>query len=191
MAIMISLRMKMRGKKQAGNRCGAAGVSITRFALTYLALMGAFFLLIGLKPVQNVIDLNGIYTNGVVFATAKLLGLAGLPCSAHGSLIQLPAIALDVKFGCNGLEAVMIYSVAIVAYPSSWRKKMIGILAGFVILQIVNVLRIAALAYSGVHFKGLFEYLHIYVAQGMMIAVSLALFFLYLSYAGSNRTASA
>ncbi|HTR45432.1 MAG TPA: exosortase H [Thermodesulfovibrionales bacterium] len=184
--------MKRSGRgSRTGNQKGHAGISITRFALTYLALMGSFFLLIGLKPVQNVIDLNGIYTNGVVFATAKLLGIAGIPCTPHGSLIQLPAIALDVKFGCNGLEAVMIYSVAIVAYPSSWRKKMAGILAGFVVLQIVNVLRIAALAYSGVHFRSLFEYLHIYVAQGMMIAVSLALFFVYLTYAGSDRAASA
>jgi hypothetical protein len=32
-------------------------ISIKRFALTYLILMGAFFLLIGLKPIQDIIDL--------------------------------------------------------------------------------------------------------------------------------------
>jgi exosortase H (IPTLxxWG-CTERM-specific) len=168
-----------------------SGISVRRFALTYLCLMGAFFVLIGFKPIQNIIDLNGLYTTGVVLATAKILGIAGIPCTYQGSLINLPSISLDIKFGCNGLEAVMIYSVAVIAFPSSWRKKLLGIIAGFAVIQLVNVLRIAALAYSGIHFRRLFDYMHIYVAQGMMIAVSLGVFFLYLHYARNDTTTAA
>ncbi|MGE5299445.1 MAG: exosortase H [Acidobacteriota bacterium] len=161
-------------------------ISIRRFALIYLGLMGAFFVLIGFKPVQNVIDLNGIYTTAVVVATSKILGIANIPCAYQGSVISLPSIALDIKFGCNGLEAVMIYSVAVIAFPSSRRKKLLGIFAGFFVIQAVNVLRIAGLAYSGIHFRRIFDYIHIYVAQGMMIAVSLGVFFFYLHYARSD-----
>ncbi len=150
--------------------------------MIYIGLMGAFFVLIGFKPVQNVIDLNGIYTTGVVIATSKILGIANIPCTYQGSVISLPSIALDIKFGCNGLEAVMIYSVAVIAFPSSWRKKVLGIFAGFLVIQAVNILRIAGLAYSGIHFRRIFDYIHIYVAQGMMIAVSLGVFFFYLHY---------
>jgi exosortase H (IPTLxxWG-CTERM-specific) len=164
----------------------ASSVSIKRFAFTYLALMGAFFVLIGFKPIQNIIDLNGIYTAGVVFATSKLLGVLNIPCTYQGSIINLPAISLDIKFGCNGLEAVMIYSVAVVAFPSTWKNKLIGVMAGFAVIQVVNILRIASLAYSGIHFRSLFEYIHIYIAQGMMIAVSLGVFFLYLHYARTD-----
>ena len=168
-----------------------SGISVKRFALTYLGLMGAFFVLIGFKPIQNVIDFNGVYTTGVVLATAKILGIIGIHCTHQGSIISLPSIALDIKFGCNGLEAVMIYSVAVIAFPSSWKNKLLGIIAGFLVIQVVNVLRIAALAYSGVHFRKLFDYIHIYVAQGMMIAVSLGVFFLYLHYArNDSRTAA-
>ncbi len=168
-----------------------SSISIKRFALTYLALMGAIFVLIGFKPIQNIIDLNGVYTAGVVFITSKLLGLLHIPCVSQGSIISLPAISLDIKFGCNGLEAVMIYSVAVVAFPSTWKSKLIGILAGFAVIQVVNIVRIASLAYSGIHFRRFFEYIHIYVAQGMMIAVSLGVFFLYLHYANTDsRTAA-
>jgi len=156
---------------------------IKRFAITYLILMGGFFFLIGFTPFQKIFDINGVYTQGVVAATARLLGIMGVQCAYQGSIIQLPAISLDVKFGCNGLEAVMIYSVAVLAFPASWRKKLLGIAAGFVVIQVVNILRIAGLGYSGMHFPGMFEYIHIYVAQGMMIAVSLGVFFLYLNYA--------
>lgn len=167
------------------------GIGIKRFAITYLVLMGVFFFLIGFTPLQKIVDINGLYTQVIVATTAKVLGIMSIPCTYQGSIIQLPSIALDVKFGCNGLEAVMIYSVAVIAYPASWKKKLIGISAGFIVIQVVNILRIAGLAYAGVHFQSLFEYFHIYVAQGMMIAVSLGVFFLYLNYAQERRGASA
>ncbi len=81
----------------------------------------------------------------------------------------------------------MIYSVAVIAFPASIKKKIIGIVAGFIVLQVVNILRIAGLAYSGIYFRKLFEYIHIYVAQGMMIAISLGIFFLYLFYANRQK----
>lgn len=156
---------------------------IKRFAFTYLILMSIFFFLIGFTPFQKIVDINGLYTRGVVATTAWLLVRTGIPCTHEGSIIQLPSIALDVKFGCNGLEAVMIYAVAVLAFPASWRKKLVGIAAGFVVLQVLNIFRIAGLGFSGVRFPSLFEYIHIYIAQGMMIAVALGVFFVYLNYA--------
>ena len=147
---------------------------------------GSLFFIIGFVPLQKVIDVNGGYTKGVVAATSKVLGILNVPSTSSGSIISLPSIALDVKFGCNGLEAVMIYSVAVIAFPASWKRRLIGIAAGFVFIQVVNVLRIAGLAYTGVHFPGLFEYVHIYIAQGIMIAVALGVFFIYLGYANSH-----
>lgn len=167
------------------------GVGIKRFAVTYLVLMGVFFFLIGFTPLQKIVDINGLYTRGVVATTAKVLGILNIPCTYQGSIIQLPSISLNVQFGCNGLEAVMIYSVAVIAFPAPWKKKLIGISTGFLIIQVVNILRIAALGYSGIHFKSLFEYIHIYIAQGMMIAVSLGVFFLYLNYAQERKGAIA
>jgi exosortase H (IPTLxxWG-CTERM-specific) len=161
-------------------------LSISRFVIIYLVLMGIFFLLLWVKPIQNFIDVNGFYTRHVVSATTKILGIIGIPCTQQGSIIALPSIALDVKFGCNGLEAVMIYSVAILAYPADWKKKLVGIVSGFFFLQIVNLLRIVFLAYSGIHFKSIFEYIHIYVAQGIMIVISLGIFFVYLNYAKNS-----
>ena len=162
-------------------------LSIRRFALTYLILMGAFFLLIGLKPIQDIIDLNGLYSKGVVILTSGILETLCISSNYQGSVIKLPSIALDVRFGCNGLEAVMIYAVAVMAFPAPWKNKVLGIAGGFVAIQVINILRIASLAFSAIHFKSLFEYIHIYVAQGLMIAVSLGIFFIYLNYAKSSQ----
>jgi exosortase/archaeosortase family protein len=184
------------GKKKRDNKSPKKGIekegeassrlNIRRFIITYFLLMGAFFFLIGFDPIREVIDLNGIYTTGVVVITSKVLGFLSIPASFQGSLIRLPSITLDVQFGCNGLEAVMIYSVAVLAFPSAWKRKLYAILAGFIIIQAINILRIAGLAYSGVHFRNVFEYIHVYVAQGIMIAVALGIFFIYLNYTNNE-----
>lgn len=173
----------MRDKKEeTAPKDPSSNVSIIRFIVTYIVLMGVFFLLLGLTPVRNVIDVNGLYSNAIVIITAKALGLFGIVASYHDTLINLPSITLDVEFGCNGLEAVMIYSVAVLTFPATWKNRILGIIIGFLIIQVLNLIRIIALAYSAVYHKELFDLVHLYVAQGVMIAVALGTFVLYLTY---------
>lgn len=157
-------------------------LSIIRFIVSYIVLMGVFFLLIGLKPVQEVLDINGSYSNAIVVLTAKILELFGVASTYSGTLINLPSTTLDVEFGCNGLEAVMIYTVAVLTFPATWKNRLIGFVAGFLVIQVLNLIRIVALAYSAVYHRDLFDLIHIYVAQGVMIAVALGTFVLYLTY---------
>ena len=157
-------------------------LSIRRFIITYLILMAGFFFIIGFTPLQKIVDVNGMYTGGVVLITSEILTALHIPSTCDGSIIHLPSISLDVRFGCNGLEAVMIYSVAVLAFPAPWKKKFYGIVAGFLIIQAINIVRIVGLAYAGVYFQNIFHYIHIYVAQGIMIAIALGTFFLYLAF---------
>jgi exosortase H (IPTLxxWG-CTERM-specific) len=169
-------------KEESANKDKSGSISIVRFIVTYVLLMGLFFLLLGLTPVRNVIDVNGAYSNAIVIATAKILELFGITSTYHGSLINLPSISLDVEFGCNGLEAVMIYCVAVLTFPASWKNRIYGIVLGFLVIQVLNLIRIVALAYAGVYHRELFDLVHLYVAQGVMIAVALGTFVLYLNY---------
>jgi exosortase/archaeosortase family protein len=183
--------MKTKGKRSSrAAKHGAPPVSIKKFIVMYVLLMGCFFLLIGYVPLQNIVDINGLYSEGVVKVTAALLGYSGITCSSEGSLLRLPSLALDVRFGCSGLEAVMIYSVAVIAFPAPWKVKLAGIAFGFFVLQVVNVLRIGLLAYAGIHFRSVFEYLHVFVAQGIMIALALFIFLAYLRHAGPSTRSS-
>ena len=175
---------KHRQKSQKNKKADLTKpLSIKRFAVTYLILITLFFLLIAMKPVKNVIDLNGLYTKAIVFITAKILEIMGILCISYGSIITISGTSLDIKFGCNGLEAVMIYSVGIISFPATWKKKFLGIVAGFIVIQIINIIRIVVLAYSSIYFKTLFEYIHIYIAQGMMIAVALGMYIYWIGYA--------
>jgi exosortase/archaeosortase family protein len=160
---------------------------VWRFVVTYFVLMGIFFFLMGFAPIQKYFDVNDLYSKAIVFVTHHILALFQVQSSYYGSVISLPGISLQVLFGCNGLEAVMIYAIAILAFPAPWKKKLLGIIGGFVVLQIINIVRIVGLAYAAAHYRSLFKILHIYVAQGVMIAIALGVFFLYLNYAKKEQ----
>lgn len=158
--------------------------SVVKFIITYIVLMGGFFALLRFQIVAGFGNVYGMYESGLIASCVKVLNAIGLKATGEGSLLYLPGITFDVRFGCNGLEAVLIYAVAVLSFPAKWTKKLIGIAVGFVIIQIINMLRIVALAFSGVHYRELFDLLHIYIAQGIMIAVALGVFLIYIYYLG-------
>lgn len=81
----------------------------------------------------------------------------------------------------------MIYAIAIIAFPAPWKKRLLGIAAGLLIIQVINIFRIVGLAYAAVNHRELFKILHIYVAQGIMIAIALGIFLVYLYYATTKK----
>jgi exosortase/archaeosortase family protein len=161
-------------------------IRIWKFVLSYILLMGVFVILIGYEPVKSVMDINGAYTRMIVYFSYLALKPFGIVQGIDGSVITLKGLALDVRFGCNGLEAFLIYSIAVLAFPARWILKTLGVVIGFIVLQIVNILRIAGLGLTGIYLPQYFQYVHIYVAQGMMIAVAFVLFLFWVGYASKK-----
>ena len=157
------------------------------FILKLLLLMALFVSIKNFKPVNDVINVYGQYNKFIAFFTSQFLSLLSIPSSSNGQLIYLPSITLDVGFECSGIEAVLMFSVAVIAYPGKWKNKLIGITAGFLVLQVLNLGRVLSLAYSAVHFRSFFEIIHLYIAQGFMIAAALLIFIVYLNFSGGNN----
>lgn len=151
--------------------------------------MNVFFFFYMYKPIVEKMNVGKVYNHFVVVATSKMLNAVGFPSTYQGFILILPNATFDVKFGCNGLEAVMIYVIAVLSYPAQWKNKLMGIIAGFFVIQVANLLRMIMLVYAGTHLKHLFEYIHVYIAQGIMIALSLGVFFVYLNYANTQQKA--
>lgn len=162
-------------------------ISSGKFILTYVLLMSLFLLLIGMESIKNLIDINGIYTTMVIKLSAFFINCFGEAKAVSGSIIQLNNLALNIEFGCNGLEAFMIYVAAILSFPATIFNKSAGIVIGFIILQVINILRIASLGLVGIYLREYFDYFHIYVAQSMMIFVSFIIFLLWLQYVSNKK----
>jgi hypothetical protein len=96
-----------------------------------VGLTGLSLFLIGYAPIKKVLNLNGAYTAMVVKLTAMAVEPFGIIKGVSGSIIRLGNLALDVRFGCNGLEAFIIYAVAVLTYPAALPKKLHRIIGGF------------------------------------------------------------
>lgn len=159
---------------------------ILRFVIIYIVCMAVAVLFIGYEPVKNIIDLNGIFSRTLAASAIPALNLIGIKAHASGAVIYVPGYALEILFGCNGLEAFIIYGAAIISFPASWRARVVGIVVGLLVLQILNYVRIVLLGVAGVFMPQYFELLHMYVAQGLMIAAALVTFIVWINHVSTR-----
>ena len=77
--------------------------------------------------------------------------------------------AVSIEAGCNGVEATIVLLAAILAFPAPWRSKIIGLAAGIVAVQGLNVVRVISLFYLGQWDRDWFEWAHLYVWQALIM----------------------
>lgn len=159
-----------------------------RFLLLYSAYMVLAFLLVDYAPIRQMLQLDAVYTRGVVILSAALIDVIGMPVTIDGALLRLEHSAMLVKFGCNGLEAVLLYAAAVLAYPATPRIRLLGIGTGFTILWILNLIRIAFLAWVLEYHQEQFDLMHAYVTQSIMIALAFMVFIVYLQKVTNEQT---
>lgn len=67
-----------------------------------------------------------------------------------------------------------------VAFPASWRLKLIGIAIGILAVQGVNLLRIISLYYLGKWNMQVFEFAHLYLWQALIMLDVLIVWLLWM-----------
>jgi exosortase H (IPTLxxWG-CTERM-specific) len=90
--------------------------------------------------------------------------------------------AVSIEAGCNGVEACIVLFAAIVAFPARWRDRLVGLAAGFVAVQALNVVRIISLFYLGQWNFAWFEFAHHYLWQGLIMLDVLVVFLVWARY---------
>lgn len=78
--------------------------------------------------------------------------------------------------GCNGLYVSILLWAAMIAYPSSWRAKLLGLAGGSIAIHAVNVLRIVSLFYLLQFNRALFEFAHFYLWEALITLDALVAF---------------
>jgi exosortase H (IPTLxxWG-CTERM-specific) len=77
--------------------------------------------------------------------------------------------AVSIEAGCNGVEATIVLVAAVLAFPAPWKNKLIGLAAGIVAVQGLNVVRVISLFYLGQWDRQWFEWAHLYVWQALIM----------------------
>jgi exosortase H (IPTLxxWG-CTERM-specific) len=144
-----------------------------RFIGIYVLILTVSFLVLALKPVND--RIVNPYTTLVAHEAALVLNLFGEAATVSKQVLSSPRFSVAIYNGCNGLEAILIFVSGVLAFPAPWRRKVAGIVLGFLAIQAFNVVRVVSLFYVGAIRPQWFSVSHIFVWQSLVIVFSVVL----------------
>ena len=152
-----------------------------RFAVLFAVLMGSFEWSRGTAFERVIVE------DGVIVPTAALIRVVtpseGVQ-QAGRTLATSPGdprpVKLNVTRGCEGVELMAMLAAAVLAFPTSGKRRLSGLLHGTAIVYALSILRLAILFYALHHAPQSWEVMHGLLLPLVPI-VLIALYFLYWS----------
>jgi exosortase H (IPTLxxWG-CTERM-specific) len=138
-----------------------------RFLAVFLLLLAGGFTVLSLTWVND--HAVEPFTAGVARASGAALDLLGQDVRMEGTVIRGPRFAVNIQNGCNGIETLLIFGAAVLAFPAAWRARLLGLAAGAVLIQLVNLARVVALYLTGAYLPRLFNASHTVVWQTLVV----------------------
>lgn len=96
-------------------------------------------------------------------------------------VVAYKGFAVHIIEECTGVYEVLIFSAAVLAFPTVWSKKLVGFGLGIPILYLFNVLRIAVLIVVGKHAPQYFDFMHLYFWQATLILMITSVWLLWIT----------
>ncbi len=140
------------------------------FAIAFLALVVSFRWLVSLDVADRF--LHEPLCALIAWLSAAVLSPFG-DASVRGTFVSFDGFRVVVVDACNGVLPATIYLAAVLAFPTSWRARLWGVLIGLPSIFVFNLVRVASLLVLGAYWPAVFEEVHIYVWQTLVIALSM------------------
>src|SRR5690606_23999195 len=140
-----------------------------RFFLLFLAIQLSLFGLNMLNWVQQHVVLP--WTALLAHICATLVTWFDSTAAAQGKVLWNTAtgFGVSIEAGCNGIEACIVLFAAMMAFPATWRHRLVGLAVGFVAVQALNVVRVISLFYLGQWSQAAFDFAHEFLWQGLIM----------------------
>ena len=98
-----------------------------------------------------------------------LLNMLGVDAIKNGSIVRLDGFQMLIVDECTGIFEILVYTAAVLAFPTSMKKKAVGIAFGIPLLVLLNMTRLICLAFVGICSAESFEFVHLYLWQVTLI----------------------
>jgi exosortase H (IPTLxxWG-CTERM-specific) len=93
----------------------------------------------------------------------------GMDPLIQGAHMSLDGFNVKIIGECSALYHIILLCSFVMAYPSSARQKISGLLFGIPVLWAGNIVRIVGVCLAGAKSPDLFVYFHVYFGQIIMI----------------------
>ena len=162
-----------------------------RFLALFLAVLVALFAAELTPPVQTAFVLP--WTEALARMSVAIITLFDSHAVAHGKVVESTTngFAVSIEAGCNGIEAALILTAAILAFRAPWKYKAAGILAGLAAVQLLNMVRVITLFYLGQWSFRAFEWAHLYAWQALIMLDVLIVWLLWLRWLSAHARSPA
>jgi exosortase H (IPTLxxWG-CTERM-specific) len=148
-------------------------------ALIFLATMvaGGILLLNPRLQERELLSLSIVITQ----LSSGALDALGFSVARDARTLFVPggSFGMRVDNDCNGAWAHLIFLASLLAYPTTWKEKLVGLAVGQPLLFLLNVLCVMSLFAIGVYAPAIFRATHVYVWQFLIIGLALLLFFIW------------
>jgi exosortase H (IPTLxxWG-CTERM-specific) len=148
-----------------------------KFLIRFLVILAVLYLPLTLAQVDAVVVEP--FSRGIAVASAALLNLFGQHVAVTGVVLTAGSHAVSIQNGCNGIEAVVFLIAAILAFPATWRQRLLGLVASIVVIQLLNLARVVTLFLINRYHPQWFELFHLAVWQTVIGGAAVALFYVW------------
>ena len=125
------------------------------FLLRFVALLVVFYFIVASRPVNDAVIVP--FTAGIASVSGRLLNALGEKAEVSGTEIRSSSFGVNIENGCNGVETGLLFGSAVLAFPARWSRRLIGLLLGFLAIQVLNLFRVITLFWIGLHRPALFS----------------------------------
>jgi len=152
---------------------------MNKFFVLFLVALGVLFGAELTEPGQQLFVMP--WTNFLATLSADLVRWFDPNVAVSGKILQSTTnkFAVSIEAGCNGVEATIVLIAAMLAFPAPWKHKAIGLVAGVIAVQGLNIIRIISLFYLGQWNYDVFEWAHLYIWQVLIMLDVLIVFLLW------------
>lgn len=149
-------------------------------------MLGIAVLLI--PPVQSV-DLR--FTQGLVALAHQIISVCGGHATRQGAILRSPGgFGVEMRDGCNAVNVTILLCSAVFAFPAAWKMKVLGILGGAAIIQLVNLFRFITLFYLGQYSLPWFDFAHAYLWESLIVLDTTVVFWYWVNHVLRSATVS-
>ena len=160
---------------------------ILRFVLVFAVCMGVYYGVAATKYVENTVFPAYLRLNAV--ACAGILNWFGEKATSSGRTVVSPRFSMTIETGCDAIEPSALFVSAVLALPAVLWKRLLGMVAGTILLMVLNLVRAVTLFYVGIYFPKAFEVMHYDVWQALFIFLAVVLWALWALWAHGRQRA--
>jgi exosortase H (IPTLxxWG-CTERM-specific) len=150
-----------------------------RFVLIFAFCVVFAFGVLLTPPVQF---LDGALSRALVAVSHALIIVCGGHATRDDAILRAPGgFGVEMRDGCNAINVTILLWSAILAFPAHWKTKMLGLVAGSLILQLFNIVRFVSLFYLGQFSLTWFDFAHAYLWESLLMLDTMVLFWLWVN----------